>query len=62
MLIYYQNLFHAQKLQERAHDKGVKSCKYASNGKVWLNGKHIKIKWNLKLKNKFLVRAVFFIQ
>ncbi len=29
-----QNLLYAQKLQKRAHDKGVKSCSYASGKKV----------------------------
>ncbi len=48
-----QNLFHAQELQKRAHDKGVKSRSYAPGEKVWLNSKYIKTKRNKKLKSKF---------
>ena len=49
-----QNLFHAQELQKRVHDKGVKSRSYALGEKVWLNSKYIKTKWNKKLENKKL--------
>ena len=48
-----QNLFHAKKLQKRAHNKGVKNCSYTLGKKVWLNSKYIKTKQNKKLKNKF---------
>ncbi len=48
-----QNLLHAQELQKRAHDKGVKNCSYALDEKVWLNSKYIKTKRNKKLKSKF---------
>ncbi len=51
--VCYQNLFHAQELQKRAYDKGVKSCSYAPDKKVWLNSKYIKTKRNKKLKSKF---------
>ncbi len=34
MEVYCQNLLHVQKLQKRAHDKGVKSHSYASGEKV----------------------------
>ena len=53
MKIYCQNLLHAQELQKRAHDKGIKSYSYASNKKVWLNSKYIKTTRNKKLKSKF---------
>ena len=48
-----QNLLHAQELQKRAYDKGVKSRSYALGEKVWLNSKYIKTKKNKKLKSKF---------
>ena len=32
-----QDLFYAQKLQKKAHDKEVKSCSYAMSEKVWLS-------------------------
>ena len=51
--ICYQNLFHIQELQKRAHNKGVKNQNYAQGKKIWLNSKYIKIKRNKKLKNKF---------
>ena len=51
--VCYQNLLHAQELQNRAHDKRVKSCSYVPGEKVWLNYKYIKIKQNKKLENKF---------
>ncbi len=34
MEVCYQNLFHAQELQKRAYDKGVKSCSYTPDEKV----------------------------
>ena len=46
MIVYRENLYHAQQLQKRAHDKGVKPRKYAPNDKVWLNSKYIKTKHN----------------
>ena len=48
-----QNLFHIQKLQKRAHNKGVKSRSYLLRKKVWLNSKDIKTKKNKKLESKF---------
>ena len=54
MIVCQQNLHHAQELQKRAYNKGVKPQSYASGNKVWLNSKHLKIKWNCKLKAKFL--------
>ncbi len=44
MTIYRDNLFHAQELQKRAHDKEVKPRSYASGDKVCLNSKYIKTK------------------
>ena len=49
-----QNLHHAQELQKRAHNKGVKPRNYASGDKVWLSSKHLKTKRNRKLEAKFL--------
>ncbi len=53
MEVCCQNLLHAQKLQKRAHDKGVKSYSYAPGKKVWLNSKCINTKRNKKLRSKF---------
>ncbi len=53
MEVCYQNLLHAQELQKKAHDKGVKSRSYAPGEKVWLNSKYIKMKRNKKLESKF---------
>ena len=49
-----QNLHHAQELQKRAHNKGVKPQSYAPGNKVWLSQKHLKTKRNRKLEAKFL--------
>ena len=54
MTICQQNLNHAQKLQKRGHDKGVKPRSYAPGDKVWLNSKYLKTKRNRKLEAKFL--------
>ena len=53
MDICQQNLLHAQELQKRAHDKGVKPRSYAPGEKVWLNSKYIRTKRNRKLEAKF---------
>ncbi len=53
MEVYCQNLLHAQELQKKVHNKGVKSCSYAPGKKVWLNSKYIKTKRNKKLESKF---------
>ena len=53
MTVCQENLHHAQKLQKRAHNKGVKPKTYAPSDKVWLNNKYIKIKQNRKLEAKF---------
>ena len=53
MIICQENLYHAQELQKRAHNKGVKPWSYALNKKIWLNSKYIKIKCNWKLKASF---------
>ena len=44
MIVYQENLYHAQELQKQAHDKGVKPQSYASGEKIWLNSKYIKTK------------------
>ena len=48
-----KNLQHAQELQKRAHNKGIKPRSYALGKKVWLNSKYIKTKRNRKLEAKF---------
>ena len=53
MIVCRENLHHAQELQKRAHDKGVKPRSYAPGKKVWLNSKYIKTKRNRKLEVKF---------
>ena len=53
MIVCRENLYHAQELQKRAHDKGVKLRNYALGDKVWLNNKYIKTKQNQKLEAKF---------
>lgn len=42
--VCYQNLFHAQERQWKAHNKGVTSGSYTSGEKIWLNSKYIKTK------------------
>ena len=54
MAICQQNLYHAQKLQKRAYNKGVKPQSYTSSNKVWLSSKHLRTKRNCKLEVKFL--------
>ena len=44
MIVCQENLYHAQELQKRAYNKGVKSRSYPPSDKVWLNSKYIKIK------------------
>ena len=53
MFVCQENLHHAQKLQKRAYDKGVKSKSYISGDKVWLNSKYIKTKQNCILEAMF---------
>ncbi len=53
MEVCCQNLLHAEKLQKRGHDKGVKSRSYAPGEKVWLNSKYIKTKKKKKHERKF---------
>ena len=53
MIVCRENLHHAQELQKRAHDKGVKPRSYAPGEKVWLNSKYIKTKRKRKLEAKF---------
>ena len=50
---FKKNLYHAQELQKRAYNKGVKPRSHAPSDKVWLNIKHIKTKQNRKLEAKF---------
>ena len=51
--ICWQNLYHAQKLQKQAQNKGVKLRSYTPNDKIWLNDKYIKTKQNQQLEAKF---------
>ena len=53
IIVCRENLHHAQKLQKRAHDKGVKPRSYTPGDNVWLNSKYIKTKQNRKLEAKF---------
>ena len=53
IVICHENLYHAQELQKRAHDKGDKPRSYAPGKKVWLNSKFIKTKRNCQLEAKF---------
>ena len=46
MIVCQKNLYHAQELQKRAHNKGVKPRSYAPSDKIWLNSKYIKTKQN----------------
>ena len=39
MTVYQENLYHAQKLQKQAYNKGLKPRSYVPNDKVWLNSK-----------------------
>ena len=39
IIVCQENLYHAQKLQKRAHNKGVKPRSYVLGDKVWLNSK-----------------------
>ena len=54
MAVCQQNLYHAQELLKRAHNKGVKPQSYALGDKVWLNSKHFRTKRNRRLEAKFL--------
>ena len=54
MTICQQNLHHAQELQKRGYNKGVKPQRYAPGDKVWLSSQHLKTKRNCKLEAKFL--------
>ena len=53
IIVCRENLHHAQKLQKRAHNKGVKTRSYIPGEKVWLNSKYIKTKRKWKLEAKF---------
>ena len=53
IIVCRKNLHHAQKLQKRAYNKGVKPRSYAPSEKVRLNSKYIKTKHNRKLEAKF---------
>lgn len=53
ILVYQNNFFYAQKFHKQVNDQGIKLKNFAFNDKIWLNGKYIKIKQNLKLVIKF---------
>ena len=44
MTICHENFHHTQKLQKKAHNKGVKPRSYTPSDKVWMNSKYIKTK------------------
>ena len=54
MIVCQQNLHHAQELQKRGYDKGVKPQSYAPSEKVWLSSKYLKTQQKHKLEAKFL--------
>ena len=53
MIVFWENLYHAQELQKQTHNKGVKPRSHVSGDKIWLNSKYIKTKRNQKLEAKF---------
>ena len=53
IIVCRENLHHAQELQKRAYNKGIKPRSYAPGDKIWLNSKYVKTKRNRKLKAKF---------
>ena len=53
MTVCQKNLYHAQKFQKQAYDKGVKPKTYVLGHKIWLNSKYLKTKQNQKLEAKF---------
>ena len=53
IIVCRENLYHAQELRKRAHDKGVKPWSYAPSYKILLNSKYIKSKQNRNLETKF---------
>ena len=53
MTVCQENLYLAQELQKRAHNKATKPRSYVPGDKVWLNSKYVKTKRNLKLEAKF---------
>ena len=42
MIVYRNNVYHAQNFQKQAYNKGIKPKNYASGNNVWLNRKYIK--------------------
>ncbi len=44
IIVYKENLHHAQKFQKQAYDKAMKPKSYALDNKVLLNSKYIQIK------------------
>ena len=53
MIVWQENLHHAQEFQTRTHNQGVKPRSYAPGEKVWINSKYIRTKRNRKLEAKF---------
>ena len=53
MIVCCENLYYTQKLQKRAHNKGVKPKSFDLDDKKWLNSKYIKAKHYRKLEAKF---------
>ena len=46
IIVFWENLYHAQELQKRAHNKVMKPKSYTLGDKVWFNSKYIKTKQN----------------
>ena len=57
-----ENLYHGQKPQKQAHNKGIKPRSYAPSDKVWLNSKYIKTNATGSLRPIFLNHSEFYIQ
>lgn len=53
IIIYRENLYHAQGLQKQYLNKVIKFRSYALDDKVWFNSKYIKSMQNQKLETKF---------
>ena len=54
MTVYQRNLYHTQKLQKQAHNRGIKLQIYALGDKIWLNSIYLKTKRNYNFEAKFL--------
>lgn len=53
IIVCQNNLYHAQELQKKVYNIGVKPRSYVPDDKIWLNSKYIQTKQNWKLETKF---------